>query len=216
MKTRILLLGAPGAGKGSQAKLIKDHYHIPHISTGDMFREAIKEGSELGKLANTYISKGNLVPDEVTIGLVKERLSKNDCKNGYLLDGFPRTLVQAEALDKLSKDINQDLQLVIDVDVDDLILIDRITGRRVCKKCGSTYHIKNMPSKVEGVCDNCGGELYIRNDDNLTAFKTRLENYYKQTAPLIEYYKNKNLLVKVDGSKELNEVFSSIKKAIEE
>ena len=188
MKLNILLLGAPGAGKGTQAQLIKEKYNIPHISTGDMFREAIRNKTPIGVLADSYISKGNLVPDDVTIALVKERLSKDDCANGYLLDGFPRTLVQAEALTQLTKEINRPIDLVIDIEVDENKLIDRISGRRMCKGCGASYHIKNLPPKVEGVCDVCGGELYIRKDDNVDALKVRLEAYHTQTQPLINYY----------------------------
>lgn len=216
MKLNIILLGAPGAGKGSQAKLIKDKYQIPHISTGDMFREAIKANTSLGALANSYISKGDLVPDDVTIALVKERLSKDDCKNGFLLDGFPRTIIQAEALEKLTLDINRPINLVIDVDVDDSILVDRIAGRRVCKKCGASYHIKNSPSKKDGICDVCGSALIIRSDDNPDALKVRLEHYHKQTYPLVEFYKNKNLLKSVNGDQSLENVFSDIVKLIEE
>lgn len=216
MKLNIILLGAPGAGKGSQAKLIKEKYQIPHISTGDMFREAIKANTSLGILANSYISKGDLVPDDVTIALVKERLSKDDCKNGFLLDGFPRTIPQAEALEKLTLDINRPINLVIDVSVDDSILLDRIAGRRVCKKCGASYHVKNSPSKVEGICDVCGSNLVIRNDDNPDALKVRLEHYHKQTLPLVDFYKNKNLLKFVNGDQSLESVFSDIVKLIEE
>lgn len=216
MKTRILLLGAPGAGKGSQAKLIKDHYHIPHISTGDMFREAIKEGSELGKLANTYISRGDLVPDEVTIGLVKERLSKSDCKNGYLLDGFPRTLAQAEALSIIGKELNRPITHVLDIIVSEDVLIHRITGRLVCKKCGAPYHIDNHKPKVEGICDLCGGELVKRVDDNADTLIERLKQYHMQTEPLINYYKNLNLVYSIDGNQELSAVFNQIKSILGE
>lgn len=216
MKTNILLLGAPGAGKGSQAKLIVAKYHIPHISTGDMFREAIKAQSELGKQVDEIIKNGNLVPDELTISLVKERLSRPDCENGYLLDGFPRTLVQADALKKLSKDINRELELVINVDVPDEIVLDRITGRRTCKSCGATYHIKNKPPKVEGVCNSCGGELFIRPDDNASAVSTRLENYHKQTEPLVDFYTNEGLLITINGNDTYDNIFSKISKAIED
>lgn len=216
MKKRILLLGAPAAGKGTQASLIASKYNIPHISTGDMFREAIKAKTKMGIEADKYISKGNLVPDDVTIKLVEERLNNKDCENGFLLDGFPRTLVQAQALKELGEKINKPLQLVINIDIDTNLLIERVTGRRVCKSCGATYHIKNMPSKKEGICDNCGGELYTRNDDNVSAFKTRLENYYNQTKPLIEYYSNLNILSKVDGNKDLKIVFSNICELIED
>lgn len=215
MKLNILLLGAPGAGKGTQAQLIKEKYNIPHISTGDMFREAIRNKTPIGVLADSYISKGNLVPDDVTIALVKERLSKDDCANGYLLDGFPRTLVQAEALTQLTKDINRPIDLVIDIEVDENKLIDRISGRRMCKGCGASYHIKNLPPKVEGVCDVCGGELYIRKDDNVDALKVRLEAYHSQTQPLINYYAQYGLIGEVNGDTSLENVFKAIVDLIE-
>lgn len=215
MKLNILLLGAPGAGKGTQAQMIKEKYHIPHISTGDMFREAIRNKTPVGLLADSYISKGNLVPDDVTIALVKERLSQDDCANGYLLDGFPRTIVQAEALAQLSSEINRPIDLVINVDVDESKLIDRISGRRMCKGCGASYHIKNLPPKVEGVCDVCGGELYIRKDDNVDALKVRLENYHDQTQPLIDFYANCGLIATVNGDSSLENVFKAITDVIE-
>jgi adenylate kinase len=215
MKLNILLLGAPGAGKGTQAQLIKEKYNIPHISTGDMFREAIRNKTPIGVLADSYISKGNLVPDDVTIALVKERLSKDDCANGYLLDGFPRTLVQAEALTQLTKEINRPIDLVIDIEVDENKLIDRISGRRMCKGCGASYHIKNLPPKVEGVCDVCGGELYIRKDDNVDALKVRLEAYHTQTQPLINYYAQYGLIGEVNGDTSLENVFKAIVDLIE-
>ena len=215
MKLNILLLGAPGAGKGTQAQLIKEKYNIPHISTGDMFREAIRNKTPVGLLADSYISKGNLVPDDVTIALVKERLSQDDCKNGYLLDGFPRTIVQAEALAQLSSEINRPIGLVINVDVDENKLIDRIAGRRMCKGCGASYHIKNLPPKVEGVCDVCGGELYIRKDDNVDALKVRLDAYHNQTQPLIDFYANCGLIATVNGDTSLENVFKAITDVIE-
>lgn len=215
MKLNIILLGAPGAGKGTQAQIIKEKYKIPHISTGDMFREAIKGKTPLGELAESYISRGDLVPDDVTIALVKERLSKDDCQNGYLLDGFPRTIVQAEALEKLTKEIERPINLVIDIEVDENILIERISGRRICKKCGASYHIKNMPPKIEGVCDHCGGELYIRKDDNVDALKVRLDHYHEQTKPLIDFYKKLGLLKVVQGDIGLDNVFKQITMIIE-
>jgi adenylate kinase len=180
-----------------------------------MFREAIKAGTKLGELAQGYISKGLLVPDEVTIGLVKERLAQEDCKEGYLLDGFPRTLAQAEALSKIGEELSRSINAVIDIVVPEEILVDRITGRRVCKKCGAPYHIRNMKPKVEGVCDLCGGELVQRKDDNEEAFKTRLAEYHAQTEPLIEYYKGKHLLHEVDGTKDLDELLKDIEGAVE-
>lgn len=210
MLKTIILLGAPGAGKGTNAKKITSEYHLPHISTGDMFREALRDETELGKLAKSYMDKGLLVPDEVTISLVKERLSKDDCKDGFLLDGFPRNLKQAEALEEIGKEINRPINYVIDINVPEEILKDRITGRRVCKKCGAPYHIKTLKPKVEGVCDICGGELIQRKDDNDEALKVRLDEYHHQTEPLINYYSKKGILHTVDGSKDLKEVMADI------
>ena len=210
MLKTIILLGAPGAGKGTNAKKITSEYHLPHISTGDMFREALRDETELGKLAKSYMDKGLLVPDEVTISLVKERLSKDDCKDGFLLDGFPRNLKQAEALEEIGKEINRPINYVIDINVPEEILKDRITGRRVCKKCGAPYHIKTLKPKVEGVCDICGGELIQRKDDNEEALKVRLDGYHHQTEPLINYYSKKGILHTVDGSKDLKEVMADI------
>ena len=197
----IILMGPPGAGKGTQAKILIAKYNIPHISTGDMFREAIKEGTPLGKLAASYINEGHLVPDDVTIGLVKERLSKDDCANGYLLDGFPRTIPQAEALEKLTKEIGREIEYVINIDTPKEELVKRICGRRVCKKCGAPYHIINVKPKVDGVCDICGGELIQRPDDNEEALNTRLEAYTKQTKPLLDFYEKKGLLTNFSGER---------------
>lgn len=201
----IILMGPPGAGKGTQAKLLIAKYNIPHISTGDMFREAIKAGTPLGKLAASYINDGHLVPDDVTIGLVKERLSQDDCKNGYLLDGFPRTIPQAEALEKLTKEIGREVKCVINIDTPKEELISRICGRRVCKKCGAPYHIVNVKPKVDGICDICGGELIQRPDDNEEALTIRLDAYNKQTKPLLEFYEKKGLLTTFSG-KDKNEL----------
>jgi len=195
----IILMGPPGAGKGTQAKILIAKFNIPHISTGDMFREAIKEGTPLGKLAASYIIDGHLVPDDVTIGLVKERLSKDDCANGYLLDGFPRTIPQAEALEVLTKEIGREVKYVINIDTPKEELVSRICGRRVCKKCGAPYHIVNVKPKVDGVCDICGGELVQRPDDNEEALTIRLEAYNKQTKPLLEFYEKKGLLKTFSG-----------------
>ena len=195
----IILMGPPGAGKGTQAKVLIAKYGIPHISTGDMFREAIKAGTPLGKLAASYINDGHLVPDDVTIGLVKERLSQLDCANGYLLDGFPRTIPQAEALEKIVKEINREITYVINIDTPKEELISRICGRRVCKKCGAPYHIVNVKPKVDGVCDICGGELVQRPDDNEEALTIRLDAYNKQTKPLLEFYEKKGLLHTFSG-----------------
>ena len=196
----IILMGPPGAGKGTQAKKLIAALEIPHISTGDMFREAIKEGTPLGKLAASYINDGHLVPDDVTIGLVKERLSKPDCAKGYLLDGFPRTIPQAEALEVMTKEIGREISHVIDIETPKEELVRRICGRRVCKKCGAPYHVINIKPKVDGVCDICGGELVQRPDDNEEALNVRLEAYHKQTKPLLDFYEKKGLLKVFDGT----------------
>ena len=195
----IILMGPPGAGKGTQAKILTAKYDIPHISTGDMFREAIKQGTPLGKLAASYINDGHLVPDDVTIGLVKERLSQKDCEKGYLLDGFPRTIPQAEALEKITAEINRKVEYVVNIDTPKEELVNRICGRRVCKKCGAPYHIINVKPKVDGVCDICGGELIQRPDDNEEALTIRLDAYNKQTQPLLEYYEKKGMLKTFNG-----------------
>ena len=194
MKKNIILMGPPGAGKGTLAKQLKDEFNLVHISTGDMFRDAIKAQTELGKLAQNYINDGHLVPDEVTIGLVKERLSQPDCAGGFLLDGFPRTLPQAEALSVLTKEISREIDVVINLDCDNDELVRRISGRRVCKNCGAPYHIVTMKPKVEGVCDLCGGPLYQRKDDNEESLKVRLGHYVSETKPLLDYYANLGLL----------------------
>lgn len=216
MKKNIILMGPPGAGKGTLAKQLKEALNLVHISTGDMFREAIKAQTELGVLAASYINKGDLVPDDVTIGLVKERLSQKDCEAGFLLDGFPRTLPQAEALDEIAKSISRPIEAVINLDCDNEELVRRISGRRVCKNCGAPYHIVTMKPKVEGVCDLCGGPLYQRKDDNEEALKVRLEHYVSETKPLLDFYKKLGLLESFDSlvGKEVlfDEVSSYLKK----
>jgi adenylate kinase len=205
---KIILMGPPGAGKGTQAVRIADHFGIPHISTGDMFRAAVKSGTEMGKKAKFFMDQGLLVPDEVTIGVVRERLAQPDCAKGFLLDGFPRTLAQAEALDRTLQENPVDVALNIEVPREELIR--RLTGRRVCRACGATYHRDSQPSQVEGVCDACGGELYQRDDDGFDTVTNRLEVYSRQTEPLVAYYGAQNKLVTVTGTKPVTEVFSEI------
>ena len=214
MKTNIILMGPPGAGKGTQAKLIIAAYKLPHISTGDMFREAMKNETPLGLKAKSYIDQGHLVPDDVTIGIVEERLNQDDCKGGFLLDGFPRTIPQAEALDEMMEKMHRSIDLVIDVETPKEELIRRISGRRVCKACGAPYHVDTMKPKVDGVCDICGGELMQRKDDNVSALTTRLEHYEHETKPLLDYYANKGNLVTVDGSKEKDDLFLDVSSLI--
>ena len=194
MKKNIILMGPPGAGKGTLAKQLKEEFSLVHISTGDMFRDAIKAQTELGKLAQQYIDAGHLVPDEVTIGLVKERLSQDDCAAGFLLDGFPRTLPQAEALSVLTKEISREIDVVVNLDCANDELVRRISGRRVCKNCGAPFHVVTMKPKVDGVCDLCGGPLYQRKDDNEESLKVRLGHYVSETKPLLDYYANLGLL----------------------
>lgn len=207
---KIIMLGAPGAGKGTQAKQIADKYSIPHISTGDIFRANLKAGTELGKKAKEYMDKGLLVPDELTCDLVMDRIAQDDCKNGFVLDGFPRTIPQAEALDAALTKINQKMDYAIDVDVPDENIINRMSGRRACLNCGATYHIVSIPTKVEGVCDRCGKPVVLRDDDQPETVKKRLEVYHAQTQPLIDYYKKQGILKSVDGTQPMETVFNAI------
>lgn len=208
---KLLIMGRPGAGKGTQAVNIKEYYHIPHISTGDMFRAAIKNQTKLGLEAKSFMDKGALVPDEVTIGIVEARLLEDDCKDGFLLDGFPRTIAQAEALDKFLRKNGIKLDAVLDVNVPAEILVRRMVGRRVCKNCGATFHVEFNAPKVEGICDNCGFNLIQRADDTETTAKNRLTVYDNQTAPLLEFYKKQNILKTVNGDQPLDKVFDDIK-----
>ncbi|CCY08444.1 MAG: adenylate kinase [Coprobacillus sp.] len=213
---RLLIMGAPGAGKGTQAALIKEAYNIKHISTGDMFRKAISEKTPTGIEAKSYIDQGKLVPDSVTNKLVRERLSEKDCENGFLLDGYPRNLAQAEELDKILKDLGIKLDAVINVSVDDNFLIERITGRRTCTKCGASYHVSFNKPKVEGICDECGSTLIQRPDDSEETIKNRLSVYYEKTKPVLDYYEAQNIVKNVDGIGEINEIFEKIKKELGE
>lgn len=207
---KIIMLGAPGAGKGTQAKKIAEKYQIPHVSTGDIFRSNIKEGTQLGRKAKEFMDQGALVPDELTIGMLMDRIQQEDCKNGYVLDGFPRTIPQAESLQKAITEMGQKIDFAINVDVPDENIINRMSGRRACISCGATYHIVYNPSKVAGICDVCGSELVLRDDDKPETVKKRLAVYHDQTRPLIDYYKEAGVLVNVDGTQELNKVFSDI------
>ena len=207
---KIIMLGAPGAGKGTQAKMLAAKYGIPHISTGDIFRANIKEGTELGKKAKEYMDKGALVPDELVVDLVIDRFAQDDAKNGYVLDGFPRTIPQAEALDNALQKNNDSVDFAINVDVPDENIVNRMGGRRACVGCGATYHIKYNAPKTEGICDVCGKELILRDDDKPETVLNRLAVYHEQTQPLIDYYTNKGIERDVDGTKDMNDVFSDI------
>lgn len=211
----LILMGLPGAGKGTQAKKINEKYNIPHISTGDMFRLAIKEGTELGIKAKQFMDEGNLVPDKVTIGIVRERLSRDDCSNGFLLDGFPRTIAQAEALEELLADMNTSIDYVIHVDVPEEKLVERLTGRRICPTCGATYHVKYNPPKTEGKCDNDGSALIQRDDDKAETVKNRLAVNIEQTKPLLDFYADQGNLVSVNGDQEIDQVFEEIRTKVE-
>jgi len=212
---RLVLLGPPGAGKGTQASAIVKKYNIPHISTGDIFRANIKEGTSLGKQAKEYMDKGLLVPDDLVVSIVKDRLTKEDCQEGFLLDGFPRTVYQAEALGAELQSMGIKLDRVINIEADRDILIERAVGRRICKECGATYHIKFNPPKVEGVCDLDGSELYQRADDNEETISTRIKVYLEQTQPLIDYYNEKKLILNIDGIQPIDDIFKVIIEALE-
>jgi len=211
---RIILLGPPGAGKGTQATDISQKYQIPHISTGDIFRKNIKEGTPLGKEAKEYMNKGELVPDELVVAIVEDRLKEADCKNGFLLDGFPRTIIQAEALDKVLDNLGTAIDKVINIEVDKEILIGRAVGRRICRNCGATYHIEHRPVKVDGICDVCGGETYQRDDDTEATVTNRIEVYINETSPLIQYYTNKGNIATINGQQEIATVFKEIIEAL--
>ncbi len=207
---KIIMLGAPGAGKGTQAKKIADQYEIPHISTGDIFRANIKNGTELGMEAKKYMDQGLLVPDELTVKILLDRVAKEDCRNGYVLDGFPRTIPQAEVLDKALKERGDAIDYAVDVDVPDENIVKRMSGRRACLSCGATYHMEYIPPKKDGVCDRCGNVLTLRDDDKEEIVLKRLKAYHEQTQPLIQFYKEKDVLRTVDGTKPMQEVFDSI------
>ncbi len=212
---RLILLGPPGAGKGTQAVSISEKYKIPHISTGDIFRYNIKNQTDLGKKAKTYMDQGLLVPDEVVVEIVEDRLKDPDCKDGFLLDGFPRTVNQAKSLEVVLDNMNTELDKVVNIEVDKDILIRRAVGRRICRNCGATYHIEFNPPKKPGICDKCGGELYQRDDDNEKTVAKRIEVYLEETQPLIDFYRERNKLVTIDGNKEISTVFEEIVQALE-
>ena len=207
---KIIMLGAPGAGKGTQAKMIADKYQVPHISTGDIFRANIKNGTELGKEAKKYMDQGLLVPDELTVKLLLDRVANPDCVNGYVLDGFPRTIPQAEVLDAALTELGDKIDYAINVDVPDENIVKRMSGRRACLACGATYHIEHIPPKTEGICDKCGQELVLRDDDKPETVMKRLNVYHEQTQPLIDFYSNKGILKSVEGTVDMMDVFAAI------
>lgn len=211
---KLILLGPPGAGKGTQASEIVKKYNVPHISTGDIFRKNIKEGTQLGLKAKDYMDKGLLVPDELVVEIVKDRLLEDDCKSGFLLDGFPRTVVQAQALNKVLTESSMNLDKVINIQVDKTVLVDRAVGRRICKNCGATFHIKYNPSKVDGKCDVCQGDLYQRADDNEETVSKRIQVYLDQTEPLIGYYAEQGIIITIDGQQSIDKVFQDIALAL--
>ena len=207
---KIIMLGAPGAGKGTQAKMIAEKYSVPHVSTGDIFRANIKNGTELGKEAKKYMDQGLLVPDELTVKILLDRVAQDDCKNGYVLDGFPRTIPQAQVLDKALSELDDAIDYAINVDVPDENIIRRMGGRRACLTCGATYHVEHIPPKKEGICDACGSELVLRDDDKPETVKNRLDVYHKQTQPLIDFYEAKGILKSVDGTVPMEDDFAAI------
>lgn len=207
---KVIMLGAPGAGKGTQAKRIAEKYGIPHISTGDIFRSNIQAGTKLGMEAKGYMDQGLLVPDQVTIGMLLDRIKEADCGNGYVLDGFPRTIPQAESLTKVLAELGQKIDFAVDVDVPNEAIVDRMSGRRACITCGATYHVRFAPPKEEGICDKCGSKLVLRDDDKPETVKKRLSVYHKQTRPLIDYYRKAGVLASVDGTQDMEQVFQSI------
>jgi len=211
----LIFLGPPGAGKGTQAKRVAEKYGIPQISTGDMLREAVAKGTELGKKAKEYMDKGELVPDEVVIGIVKERLQQPDCEKGFILDGFPRTLAQAEALDEMLKELNKKIDAVINIVVPEEEVVKRITNRRMCRNCGAVYHLIYAPPKEDNKCDKCGGELYQRDDDKEVTVRERYRVYRENTEPLIDYYRKKGVLYDVDGTKDIEGVWKEIEAILE-
>ena len=211
---KIIMLGAPGAGKGSQASRIAKEYQLPHISTGDIFRANLKEETELGKRAKSYMDKGELVPDDITIAMLLDRIHKEDCKNGYILDGFPRTIPQAEALKEALAKKDEKIDLALDVEASDELIIKRMAGRRTCPACGAIYHIVTLPPKTDGICDRCGADLIQRKDDNEETVKNRLKIYHEVTEPLISYYKKEGILEEIDGAEELDKVFEKVKRII--
>ncbi len=207
---KIIMLGAPGAGKGTQAKMIAQKYTVPHISTGDIFRANIAKGTDLGKEAKTYMDQGKLVPDELTVKILLDRVAQDDCQNGYVLDGFPRTIPQANVLDEALAKLGESIDFAINVDVPDENIVNRMGGRRACVACGATYHIEHVPPKAEGICDTCGKELILRDDDKPETVKNRLKVYHDQTQPLIDFYEEKGVLRSVDGTVDMNVVFQNI------
>lgn len=213
---KIIMLGAPGAGKGTQAIQIAEKYGIPHVSTGDLFRSNIGEKTALGMEAKSYMDAGKLVPDELTVRMLLDRVAQDDCKNGYVLDGFPRTIAQAEVLEEEVKKLNDKIDYAVDIEVPDENIVRRMSGRRACIKCGATYHIEHVPPKKEGICDNCGSELVLRADDAPETVLKRLSVYHEQTQPLIDFYKERNILVTIDGTQEMNKVFSDVVKVLGE